>query len=260
MQVKASKDGLIGWVTLKDKTEVEFAEVNQKLYTVKASVAMTDGANIKECKVLRKLAEGEMFDVEGEPVEDADTPGVVRIQGVAKKDDMKGWVTSKGNAGTVYVEQSNKCFNVTKAVELHKQFRSIDVKSEVVRTLEVGEAMQILEGPKDEKVPQDIRVKVRSFSCGTVGWISRKEGSVKTWTPNYKCLEKVAMHASRTVEDSTEPLRELQKGETVELLEGPVSEGKSMRIRCCAKKDNIVGWVTLTSEGKRFFGLLRPLI
>merc|ERR1712232_1397341 len=111
----------------------------------------------------------------------------------------------------------------------------------VVRALEVGEALQITEGPKDEKVPQEIRLKVCALSDGAVGWISRKEGFVKPWQSNYKCLEKVAMHDSRVVEESTEPLKELQKGETVELLEGPISEGKAMRIRCCAQKDGIVG-------------------
>jgi hypothetical protein len=249
---KASKDGAVGWVTMKDKNQVEYAEVNKTLYCIKQAVAMTDSANINDSKVLRKLQEGELFEMEGEPVEDAATPGIARIQGVAKKDGMKGWVTSKGNAGTAYVEPAAKCYTVTKAVELHKAFKSVDVKCEVVRTLEVGEALHMTEGPKDEKVPQDSRVKVRAFSDGSCGWISRKEGFVKSWTPNYKCLENIAMHGSRVADDSTEVLRELQKGETVELLEGPVSEGASMRIRCVAKKDRIVGWVTLTTLGKRF--------
>lgn len=212
---------------------------------------MTDGANIKDCKVLRKLAEGELFEMEGEAVEDADTPGIVRIEGVAKKDGVKGWVTQKGNAGTTYAEQTTKFYTVTKDVEMQKNFKSIDATNEVVRALEVGEALQITEGPKDEKVPQEVRVKVRAVSDGTVGWMSRKEGFVKPWTPQYKCLEKVALHGSLVVGDS-EPLRELQKGETVEHLEGPVTEGTSRRIRCCAKKDGVVGWVTLTSDGKRF--------
>jgi len=69
-KVKAIKDGAIGWLTLKDKSEVEYAEVNKNMYTIKNSVAMTDGANIKECKVIRKLAEGEVFEIEGEAVED----------------------------------------------------------------------------------------------------------------------------------------------------------------------------------------------
>lgn len=251
-KAKASKDGAIGWLTLKDKNEVEYAEANKKLYTIKASVAMTDGANIKDCKVVRKLAEGELFEMEGEAVEDAETPGIIRIEGVAKKDGQRGWLTSKGNAGTVYAEQTNKYYTVVKEVEMQKAFKTIDVKSEAVRTLEVGEALQITEGPKDEKVPQEIRVKVRALQDGAVGWISRKQDYVKPWTPNYKCVEKVAIHGSRVVEESTETLRELQKGETVELLEGPVTEGKALRIRCCAKKDGVVGWVTLTSEDKRF--------
>merc|ERR1712072_1375620 len=113
-KAKASKDGAIGWLTLKDKNEVDYAEANKKLYTIKASVAMTDGANIKECKVVRKLAEGELFEMEG----------------VAKKDGQRGWLTSKGNAGTVYAEPTTKYYTVTKEVDLQKAFKSIDVKPE----------------------------------------------------------------------------------------------------------------------------------
>jgi hypothetical protein len=251
-KVKVSKDAAVGWLTLKDRNEVEYAEANKSLYLIKNSVAMTDGANIKECKVLRKLAEGELFEMEGEAAEDPDTPGVIRIQGLAKKDGVKGWVTSKGNAGTIYAEQTTKYFTVTKEVDLQKAFKSVDVQAETVRTLEVGEALQITDGPKDEKVPQAVRVKVRAVSDGSVGWTSLKDGFVKPWTPMYKCLEQVALHGSRVVEDSTEPLRELLKGENVELLEGPVSEGSARKIRCCAKKDGLVGWVVLTSDGKRF--------
>jgi len=225
------------------------AETNQKMYTIKQSVALTDGQNITDCKVLRKLTEGELFQTEGEPVEDA---GVFRVEGVAKKDDLKGWLTSKGNQGTVYAEVANKSFTVTKEVELQKAFKSVDVNTELVRMLEVGEELQVTEGPKDEKVPGDTRVKVRCLSDGAVGWMSRKQGFVKAWTPNYKVVENVTMHGSRAIEGATE-VRELKKGDAVELLEGPVAEGKALRIKCFTQTDRVVGWVTLTDgEGKRF--------
>jgi hypothetical protein len=61
-RVKVSKDDAVGWVTLKDRKEVVYAETNPKLYTCTATIAMTDGGNIQECKVVRKLALGEMFE------------------------------------------------------------------------------------------------------------------------------------------------------------------------------------------------------
>jgi len=248
-KVKAPKDGAVGWVTLKDRFEVPYAETNAKLYTVKAAVALTDGTDINNCNVVRKVAEGELFEIEGDPVEEG---GIFRVEGVAKKDGAKGWLTSKGNAGTVYAEPAGKCYTVTKEVELQKNFKSVDVKNEAVRMLEVGEELLVTEGPKDEKVPPEVRVKVRAFRDAAVGWMSRKQGFVKAWTPNYKVLEKVPMHSARVVEGATE-VRELQKGDAVELLEGPVSEGKALRIRCCTSTDRVVGWVTLTDEeGKRF--------
>merc|ERR1712232_1389596 len=49
-RVKFTKDGLIGWVTLRDKHGTTFADLNTKLYVCKETVAMTDGENIKESK------------------------------------------------------------------------------------------------------------------------------------------------------------------------------------------------------------------
>jgi len=247
-KVKAAKDGAIGWVTLRDRFGVENAETNPRMFTIKQSVALTVGPNVSECKVLRKLAEGELFLTEGEPVEDS---GVWRVGGIAKKDDAKGWLTSKGNAGTVYAEVAQKSYTLVKEAELQKAFKTVDAKTEAVRMLEVGEELQVTEGPKDEKLPQDMRVKVRCLSDGAVGWMSRKPGFVKAWTPHYKVLEKVSLHGSRAIEGATE-VRALSKGEAVELLEGPVAEGTALRIKCCAQTDRAVGWVTLTDEGKRF--------
>merc|ERR1712003_530747 len=82
-KLKATKDGAIGWITLKDRHEVVYADANPKLYTCTALVAMTDGEDIKSCKVLRKLAVGEFFEASGPVVEDPST-GVSRFawQGV----------------------------------------------------------------------------------------------------------------------------------------------------------------------------------
>merc|ERR1712100_81414 len=147
VKAKVTSDGIIGWMTLKDRNEVEYAKATSKLHTIKTTVAMTNGPNIKdkECQVLRKLAEGELFEMEGDAI--LDDTGVTRMQGVAMKDGLKGWVTSKGNAGTVYAELTDKYYTISKAVELQKEFKSVGVKNEVVRKLEIGEALQIIEGP-----------------------------------------------------------------------------------------------------------------
>merc|ERR1712151_204390 len=156
-KLKASKDGAIGWITLKDRHAVVYAEANSKLYTCTATVAMTDGEDIKSCKVLRKLAVGEFFEASGPVAEDSST-GVSRVSGKALQDGKIGWVTLKGNAGTAYCEPATKYYSVKKEVALEKRFQSAGAE---IRKMDVGETFQLLEGPRDEKVQPEVRAKVR---------------------------------------------------------------------------------------------------
>merc|ERR1740117_2566994 len=109
---------------------------------------MTDLQNIKDCKVLRKLAVGELFNTIGEPVEDSDS-GVVRIEGTSAQDGKAGWITTKGNAGTVFAEVASKIYSVMKEVPLHAKFPT-ETPGETKRVLAEGEAVTVLEGPKSE--------------------------------------------------------------------------------------------------------------
>eukprot|EP00928_Gymnodinium_smaydae_P006786 TRINITY_DN1241_c0_g3_i4.p1 TRINITY_DN1241_c0_g3~~TRINITY_DN1241_c0_g3_i4.p1 ORF type:complete len:1829 (+),score=752.40 TRINITY_DN1241_c0_g3_i4:367-5487(+) len=247
-RVKASKDNVQGWVTIRDQKEVVYAAPNTSLFKCTSSVAMTDGENINECKVLRKLAVGELFETTAEPKADAET-GVKRVHGKALSDGKEGWITTQGNAGTVYAEAA-KCHAVLKEVELHKRFSSVG-EPEVVRKLEVGESLQVLEGPKEEKSLPEVRLKVRAMSDRAVGWITRKDGKVKAWKPAYRCVDKVAVTDTRSTEGAKE-LRELAKGEVFELYEGPVAEAGATRMKGRAVKDGLVGWTTLKNQdGKR---------
>merc|ERR1712194_736399 len=109
---KASKDGETGWFTAKDRFGVVFAEVSVgKYYSCTATVAITDEQDIKNCKVVRKMTTGEMFTLVEGPIEDKDA-GITRLKGKCLKDELEGWITVKGNAGTVYVEPSSKYYSV----------------------------------------------------------------------------------------------------------------------------------------------------
>jgi hypothetical protein len=215
-------------------------------------VAITDAEDIKSCKVVRKMAAGEFFEISGELKEDPESK-IFRIQGKAQKDGKEGWITVKGNAGTVYAEQTTKYYAVLKEVALQKRFQTAG--SEEVRKMEAGEAFQVLEGPKGEKVPPEVRVKVRCLSDKAIGWISKKPDGLKDWSPMYRCLQATPVYDARSgaaVEGST-LLKELTKGETLELLDGPFEDDKVIRMKGRSEKDGVVGWVTIKdAEGKRY--------
>jgi len=212
---------------------------------------MTDELDIKSCKVMRKLTEGEVFAVLDGPVNDKDA-GITRVKGKAMKDETEGWITIKGNAGTVYAEASSKHYTVTDDVSLQKQFSSAD--AETVRPLEKGEALQVLEGPKEESVPPAVRVKGRALSDGSVGWITLKGDNVRPWSPYFNCLKSAPLHDAAAAEGAT-LIRQVTAGEVVELLEGPTKEeGQEPRMKVRAEKDGAIGWVTVKgSNGTKFF-------
>eukprot|EP00927_Polykrikos_kofoidii_P031606 TRINITY_DN27151_c0_g1_i1.p1 TRINITY_DN27151_c0_g1~~TRINITY_DN27151_c0_g1_i1.p1 ORF type:complete len:2139 (+),score=568.46 TRINITY_DN27151_c0_g1_i1:1-6417(+) len=248
-RVKVIPDSSTGWVTVKDRTGLAFAEPNPKLFVCVASVAMTDGGDIRQSKVVRKLAVGELFEVVGDITEDPVT-GIERVQGVALKDGRECWITTKGNAGTVYAEAKPNYYSVLREVELQKRFASED--AEVIRTLAPREVFLALEGPKEETTSPEVRAKVVALRDGAVGWISVKESSVKNWTPMYKCIVSTPMH-DRLASEGATVLRDVSLGETIELLEGPVRENNETRMRGRAAKLGTTGWITIRdAEGKRY--------
>merc|ERR1712217_961605 len=200
---------------------------------------------------VRKLSVGELFTVEEGPTEEKES-GITRVKGKCLKDDLVGWVTVKGNAGTQYAEASSKHYCVLQEVPLTKLFPTAK-PGEEVRKLSKGEAMQVLEGPREEKFNPEVRVKVKAASDGACGWIPLKKDTVRPWTPYYKCKSKVPLHSTLAV-DGAEVVRDVAVGESFELIEGPAEDGKVLRIKAKADKDGAVGWITVRdAEGKRCF-------
>lgn len=250
-RVKASKDNAGGYLVLSDRTGTVYAEP-KKLYSCTASVAMTDNRDINDCKVVRKLVVGELFEAISDPVQDEQSK-IWRMEGTALKDGKTGWVTQKGNAGTTYVELSKKHFTIVKEAPLKKKPTG-DATADVVRQLEVGEAVELLEAAKIEKAAPEQRIEVRALLDGAKGWIPRKE-QVTLWKAVYKCLANNSLKTAASLEDG-EVLRELAKGERLEFVEGPVEDGKATLLKGRCEKDGMVGWVCLkNADDKRVLAL-----
>jgi len=242
-RVKASKDDAQGWVTLKDKSGTALAEMSTTLYTCKASVAITDIDDIRKSKLIGKLACGDTFEVIGDL---KDLAGITRARGKDIKGGMEGWLTLKGNAGTVFAEPISNHYCVRRELELQKRLGA--TSTDTIRTLEVGETFQVFEGPTSEKVAPDAHVKVRALSDKAVGWVANRADTIKKWTPMYRCLVPSPVQDTRGATEVTKTLRELAKGEPFELLVGPVEELQELRMFGRAPSDGLTGWVTLKAE------------
>jgi len=163
--------GVRGWFTVTDSDGVN-AEVG-KYYVCTTSIALTDMLEIQGCKVLRKLEVGEVLAVTKGPCE---VEGALRFEGRTMKNET-GWVTIRGNQGTVYCESSTKHYTVSRNVALQKD--SLD--SGTVGVLNEGETLEILEGPKEAKRDPVLRVRGRTID-GVEGWATMR-GNLKPWVP-----------------------------------------------------------------------------
>jgi len=242
---KALSDGATGWFTYTSKGGTELVAPGQSNYTCVSSIALTDSIDIKDSKVLRKLSKGETLSLLEGPTTD-DKAGVARIRVRANQDSSEGWVTVKGNAGSVFVQETGRQVVTKKRMLLEDKFECD--AGEVVRALEENEKIQILSGPKEEKPMALKRIRVRVLSSGKEGWLTQSR-SLAPWTPLYKCVTAFELHEARK---PSQAVRSVDVGEQLEHLDGPVWEDGvgAFRIRVRALTDELIGWATIaTPEG-----------
>jgi len=128
-----------------------------------------------------------------------------------------------------------------------------------LRRLEAGEILEILEGPIEEDTVHVMRVHAKAMKDDVDGWVSvaGNQGSVfledggNLWkviketilTESFELDGDSSKDATRKLKDTT---RKLKVGEIVEVREWPKKEEKSglTRMKCKAKSDGVVGWVT----------------
>eukprot|EP00435_Cladocopium_sp_Y103_P045130 s2840_g12.t2 len=246
-RVKTLKDSLTGWVTLSSGGEVQAQAGQQRFWCCKTGVAITDGPNIKVCKVLRKLEVGEVVRLLEGPEIDKDS-GVTRLKALCIKDNLEGWVTTLGNAGTVYAEEKTDIYSVVcEALPLQKAF--IDLSTGTLRMLQKDEAFEVLEGPKEFQPEPAERMKGRAVADGQVGWVTVTNKRVKRWYPSYICKQSCVMQDTLNTVSAgpSNTVRRVEEGELLEVLDGPQEdkEAKVLRIKAKARKDQAVGWITL---------------
>jgi hypothetical protein len=242
----------VGWLAIRDKRGVVYAEASS-CYKCVSAVAITDTQDVNTCKVLRKLAEGEAFTMVEGPVKD-EKSGIERVKG-KMKDGSEGWVTIKGNAGTVYAEPSKKHWKILQDTELQKQRRpppGTAAPTDEKYKVKAGQTFELFEAPSEEAVDPENRVKGRILGDSSIGWMVVTKENVKSWKPIYRCVAAAKMEDARNPEGAKE-VRDIQAGEVLQLIDGPTPEGKLLRVRCRAEKDGKIGWLSVTDgAGKRF--------
>ncbi|CAJ1382845.1 unnamed protein product [Effrenium voratum] len=247
---KALSDDATGWITLTSQQQVTAEKGHQKFFSCKNGVAITDGPNIKACKVFRKLEAGEVIRLLEGPEVDKDS-GVTRIKAACLKDGLEGWVTTLGNAGTLYAEEQTQYYTVLCEAPLQKAKHST---SETVRALRRDEAIEVLEGPVEFTPEITERLKARAVNDGAMGWVTATTKRLKRWYPTYMCKQSTVLQDTLATK-SANLVRRVEEGEVLEVLDGPKEDAEAglLRVRAKARKDQAIGWITLRGNQGTLF-------
>merc|ERR1712176_1554027 len=95
-------DVAVGWMTMKGKEMTQWTPT----YKCVAPTVIQDSLGVKSAKTIRKAEVGEIIEWVAGPEEDK-TVGAMRIRGRAQKDGATGWMTIKGNQGTVFLSNEH---------------------------------------------------------------------------------------------------------------------------------------------------------
>jgi len=253
MRCVASRDGANGWITLRDASGKDIAAPSKGLFVCKSTIAMTDVFDIKDCQVVRKVDVGEILEVVGERKEDSAVE-ISRLEFKAVKDGKTGWVTLRGNQGTIFLEPSMSHY----ALSADTSMRSGAARSSaIVRELQKGETLEVAEPPKEDRPDSRVLAKVRALEDVDAGWIcwtkASKRPPLRPWTSKYVC--KACADISASFKADSGQLKRAEPGETLDCIDGPFLEkGSGARRVMLVGHDGIVGWASLTgSDGAELF-------
>jgi len=137
---------------------------------------ITEAATISDSSI-RKLAVGEVVQVHGAPIVEGD---LTRVKCKALKDDVAGFVTVKGTAGSIFLMDGGKVFKVVKETIMTDTFEldSEEAKDaskkleDTTRKLKLGELVEVRVWMKKEEKSGLMRMKCRAKTDGKIGWVT----------------------------------------------------------------------------------------
>eukprot|EP00435_Cladocopium_sp_Y103_P032552 s1584_g8.t1 len=180
---------------------------------------------------------------------------------------LQGWITIAGNQGKAYLKPVTKHYICREASPVHS---GLGAECGVLHVLMPGEAFMAFEDPKEVSGGAQFTIyRVRAVKDGAEGYVVNSTGEVRPWS----CLAQVtegnvgpcawdawswrakvlspvpltqALAANSTV-DSIHIIRVLSPDELVDATEPAMEDSSTgqLRIRCIARKDLAIGWVTV---------------
>jgi hypothetical protein len=269
-------------------------KAKKKLADELAAIDKTAMAIIKHHQQVKKLKNEEMFEafkpkadkIDGAAFakffKSAERPKkeVAKKEGDESKEEELVEAPSKEDLGRLFAqldEEDEGSLSKEKFINLIRVFMKVtkdtvisdgvDIKdSKTLRRLEVGEVVEVIEGPVEEESAKLMRIHAKVMKDDIDGWVTiagnqgtkflEEGGSV------FKVVKETIMtnefeldgdkKETQKLKDTT---RKLKEGELVDVREWPKKEEKSglMRMKCKTKSDGKVGWVTTLGNAGTVF-------
>ena len=248
LRCRAIIDQKEGWVTSQGNAGSSFLSNCRKPYMCCEEESPFGASFESTSEKLKDLQPGEVLEMLEGPRKE-ELPELLRMRGKASKDGKSGWVTFKEASGEEYFRLA-KLLVCKQSIALTTSFDIATGKA--LRKLDVGEALDILEGPNEDSARSLSRVKVLAKKDGKEGWVTVKGNQGTSYTEesdkHYVCTRSVSLE-SKFASGSTE-VRRIEEEEVFEALEAPKAEKKDGIERCRGRTltDGKEGWFTLSAK------------
>lgn len=129
----------------------------------------------------------------------------------------------------------------------------LTIKSKTVRRLDVGEILEILEGPAKEDGVGVQRAKCKAVQDEAIGWvtIAGNQGTafLEPGGNCFTCVKETTLTDGLSIQDS-KTVRKVAKGEVIEVLEFSKKDASLdiKRIKGLCKLDGATGWITVAGN------------
>jgi len=249
LRCRAITDLKEGWVTPQGNQGTKFLEHTSKPYYCCEAEATFSAAFESSSAEVKKVQPGEVLELLEGPQKE-EPPEVLRLKGKASKDGKTGFVTLTDMSGKDLFKLA-KLLVCKQSIAITTTFDIAAGKA--IRKLDVGETLEVLEGPQEDAVRSLSRVRVTAKKDGKDGWVTVKGNQGTSYAEesdkHYVCLQATTLEKSLAT-GSTE-IRKVEEGEAFEALESPKKEKKSgiERLRARLLADGTEGWFT---AGKAF--------
>lgn len=221
--------------------KIGFVKALQEFAKCEKEVAITSGVGASSA-VVRQLEPGELFEIFEGPTQD------MRVRGRALRDSAAGWVTvQEGQGGSCLKAREKPFLCASRPVKLHERF---DDASPAVKSLQVDEVLELLEGPREEITTPEIHLRMRLCKDPMEGWITIQDGEGRKMASQsegiYVCKATIAMTDVQDLK-RCKVVHKVEIGEPLALIDKQEKTDPAAikRLKFRGLRHDKEGWVTL---------------